>query len=94
MAEDETARVEDPELLMEVLEMRERIEGAESEEEVQGMKEVNEERIAESVGVLEGAFARDDLGAAKEEAVRLRYWVNIRESLHAWERGKPVVLVH
>lgn len=94
MAEDETARVEDPELLMEVLEMRERIEGAESEEEVRGMEEVNEERIAESVRGLEGAFGRDDLRAAREEAVRLRYWVNIRESLHAWERGKPVVLVH
>ncbi len=94
VAGDETARVEDAGLLMEVMEMRERIEGAESEEEVAGMEEVNERRIGESVRGLEGAFARDDLRAAKEEAVRLRYWVNIRESLHAWERGKPVVLVH
>merc|ERR1711939_855114 len=58
VAEDETAKVDDPELLMEVLDAREEIENAE------------------------------------EEGVRLRYWVNIRESLDAWERGKPVVLVH
>jgi len=24
----------------------------------------------------------------------LRYWVNIKESLDGWEKGKPVVLVH
>jgi molecular chaperone HscB len=32
--------------------------------------------------------------AAKREAVRLRYWVNIKESLDNWERGKPIVLEH
>ena len=94
MAEDETAKVEDTELLMEVLEMRERIEAVEEEEGLLEMKEVNAGRIEESVEVLEEAFKKDDMERAKEEAVRLRYWVNIRESLDAWERGKPVVLVH
>jgi molecular chaperone HscB len=78
VAEDETAKVEDPELLMEVLEAREAIEDAEDESEIQEMKDRNEERIAESEAVLGDAFARDDLNTAKEEAVRLRYWVNIR----------------
>ncbi|PVH87471.1 Co-chaperone Hsc20 [Cadophora sp. DSE1049] len=94
VAEDETAKVDDPELLMEVLDAREEIENARAEEELEEMRRVNEERIEESEGVLDRAFRGDDLGAAKEEAVRLRYWVNIRESLDAWERGKPVVLVH
>ncbi|MCJ1301817.1 hypothetical protein MMC08_004618 [Hypocenomyce scalaris] len=94
VAEDETAKVEDTELLMEVLEMRERIEAVEEEEGLLEMKEVNAGRIEESVEVLEEAFKKDDMERAKEEAVRLRYWVNIRESLDAWERGKPVVLVH
>jgi molecular chaperone HscB len=44
--------------------------------------------------VLDEAFRKDDLVKAKEEAVRLRYWVNIKESLDGWEKGKPVVLVH
>lgn len=94
LAEDETAKVEDPELLMEVLEAREQIEEAGSEEEIQAMREENEGRIAESVRVLEEAFREDDMERAKVEAVRLRYWVNIQESLHAWEQGKPVVLQH
>ncbi|KAF2441979.1 Co-chaperone Hsc20 [Karstenula rhodostoma CBS 690.94] len=94
VAADETAKVDDPELLMEVLEARERIEEAGSEEELVGMKAENGARIAESVRVLEGAFAEDDVERAKGEAVRLRYWINIQESLDGWERGKPVVLEH
>ena len=86
--------MEDPELLMQVLESREMIEEAESEEELEPMKEENEGRIGRSLEVLERAFKEEDLGRAKEEAVRLRYWVNIKESLQGWEKGKPVVLVH
>ncbi|KAK8084424.1 Co-chaperone Hsc20 [Apiospora hydei] len=70
---DESAKVEDPELLMEVLEAREMIEEAESEEALEPLREEN---------------------GAEREAVRLRYWVNIRESIDAWEKGKPVVLEH
>ncbi|KAF2729103.1 Co-chaperone Hsc20 [Polyplosphaeria fusca] len=92
--EDETAKVDDAELLMEVLEVRERIEEAESEEELVEMKDVNEKRIEESVRVLEEAFEGDDVEGATTEAVRLRYWVNIKESLDGWEKGKPVVLNH
>jgi molecular chaperone HscB len=92
--EDETAKVEDPELLMEVLDARERIEEAEDEADLVDMKEENDSRIQNSVTVLEGAFQKDDIELAKSEAVRLRYWVNIKESLDGWERGKPIVLVH
>ncbi|KAJ4287349.1 molecular chaperone [Kalmusia sp. IMI 367209] len=94
VAEDETAKVDDPELLMEVLETRERIEEAESEEDLVDMKQENERRIEESVKLLEGAFERDDVQNAQEEAVKLRYWVNIKESLDGWEKGKPIVLQH
>lgn len=79
---------------MEVLEAREAIEGAQEEGELEGMKEVNEENIRKSVELLEEAFRKGDMEGGKSEAVRLRYWTNIKESLHAWEKGKPVVLVH
>ncbi|KAJ9631827.1 molecular chaperone [Taxawa tesnikishii (nom. ined.)] len=94
VAEDETLKVEDPELLMEVLETRETIEDAQSEEDLEPLKAMNEERVERSVKVLEDAFKNGDIQTAKEEAVRLRYWVNIRESIDAWEQGKPVVLAH
>lgn len=79
---------------MEVLEAREEIEEAQNEEDLWPMKVINEERIKGSLKRLGELFKEDDLENAKIEAVRLRYWVNIRESLNSWEKGKPVVLAH
>lgn len=79
---------------MEVLDAREEIENAQEEEELEEMKRVNEERIRRSEEVLDEAFRGDNMKVATAEAVRMRYWVNIKESLDAWEKGKPVVLVH
>ena len=79
---------------MEVLEAREEIEEAEGEEDLQQPGLVNEGRIRGSEKVLEKAFLEDDMELAKREAVRLRYWVNIKESLDNWEKGKPIVLEH
>ncbi|KAF2147680.1 Fe-S protein assembly co-chaperone HscB [Myriangium duriaei CBS 260.36] len=94
VAEDETAKVDDPELLMEVLETRETIEEAQEESDLDPLKETNDTRIQASVEVLDQAFKDDDMDKAKEEAVKLRYWVNIKESIDGWEKGKPVVLIH
>jgi molecular chaperone HscB len=94
VAEDETAKVEDPELLMEVLDTREEIENAREEEELEELRRVNDERIEESERILDTAFREDNMEIAKGEDVRMRYWVNIKESLDNWEKGKPVVLVH
>ncbi|KAH8165937.1 hypothetical protein CIB48_g2338 [Xylaria polymorpha] len=94
VANDETAKVEDPALLLLVLETREAIEEAEEEADLEALAAENDARIADCEKSLEQLFAADDLDAAKAEAVRLRYWVNIRESIDNWERGKPVVLEH
>jgi molecular chaperone HscB len=94
VGEDERAGTEDAEVLMAVMEAREAIEGAEAEGELVGVREENEGRIEASLGALEEAFMGGEWGAARREAVRLRYWVNVRESLDAWEKGGKVVLVH
>ncbi|KAL9130011.1 MAG: hypothetical protein Q9217_001695 [Psora testacea] len=94
IAEDERAKTDDMELLEEVMEVRSLIEGAEEERELEETRQRNEKRMEESVKVLDDAFKRDNLEEAKAEAVRLRYWTNIKESLDSWEKGKPVVLIH
>lgn len=95
--EDDAAKLgdasEDQELLMEVLELREAIEEAQVQEDVDAIKRENEDRIGESVKVLEQAFEEDDIDTARKEAVKLRYWVNVEETLHAWEEGKPAPLL-
>ncbi len=74
--------------------MREMIESAEGEGEVEGLRVENQRKLEGSVKVLGEMCGDGDWDAAKSEAVKLRYWVNIREALRDWEPGKPVVLVH
>jgi molecular chaperone HscB len=92
--DDEMLKIDDQELLMEVLEAQEEIEGAQREDDLKPLKQVNDERIVKSFGILEEAFAADDLNTAKVEAVRLKYWTNLAETLKNWEKGEPVVLIH
>jgi molecular chaperone HscB len=84
---------DDQTLLMEVLELREQIEEAETEEDIRIIKQENDDRIRESVKVLEEAFRNDQMEEAAREAVRLRYWVNVDDTCHAWEEGKPAPLL-
>ncbi|CAK1355415.1 unnamed protein product [Cercospora beticola] len=90
--EDESAKMDaagggDAELLMEVMEAREAVEEVENEEDLASIREENNARIADSVQVLEDAFANADFDVAAKEAVKLRYWMNIEESIHGWEKG-------
>lgn len=56
------------------------------------LREENEKRIEEVERGLEEVFKVEDVEWVKEEVVRLRYWMNIREGMDNWERGKGVVL--
>ena len=94
MVDDETAKIDDDELLMKVLEAREAIESAQEEEELEEVRGENEERIARSERTVAELCEKGDWEALKGEVTRLRYWINIQEALRGWERGKPVVIHH
>ena len=94
VAADESLKVEEPGLLASVLDAHEAVEDARHPADLDPLRGENESRIRRSERTLEAAFRCDDVGAAKKEAVRLRYWVNIRESIHHWEEGHPTVLHH
>lgn len=93
-------------LLEQVMEVREQIEEAQSEAQVDALRHENEGRIAEAEGALGTAFAglgegegqgreyQETLKEATRWAIRLRYWVNVRDTLHNWEKGQAVVLQH
>ena len=92
--EDESAKLSENELLMEVMEAREAVEEVENEEDLTGIRQENNERIKESVGILNEAFATHDMDRAAQEAIRLRYWMNIEESIQGWEKGKGGGVLH
>lgn len=100
VAGDETATLdgestaEDKELLMQVMEDREEIEDAMEEKELRSVRERNVHRLRKSEEILTRAFGKGNWELAKREAVRLRYWVNIKEAIDNWEKGKPIVLAH
>ncbi|EPE05948.1 fe-s protein assembly co-chaperone [Ophiostoma piceae UAMH 11346] len=81
-------------LLMEVMEVREQIEWASREEELEPIRAANDERMAESEAVLAAAFAADDADMARHEAIRLRYWVNVDEALKNWGEAAGVYFDH
>ena len=76
------------------MEIRELIEGAQSEADIEGLRTENDVRLEDSVKTVGEKCEAGDWDGAKSEAVKLRYWVNIKEALREWEPGKPVVLIH
>ncbi|KAK3985686.1 putative Co-chaperone protein [Cladorrhinum sp. PSN332] len=84
----------DPELLVTVMEAREVIDEAESEEDLRGVQEENERRIEECEERLSKMFGEGDWEGAKREAVKLRYWVNIREGIRNWDGPGMGVVIH
>ncbi|KAG0352524.1 hypothetical protein BGZ54_002717 [Gamsiella multidivaricata] len=90
----ETESLNAPELLMEVMEARELLEDAQTEEEVEDLKNTNDARIKETVDGLTKAFGEQDLEAAKTLAIELQYWIRIKNVIRDWAAGKPIVADH
>ncbi len=75
---------------MEVMELRERLEEAESEAEAAEVRADNARLLDAAVDTLAQAFAASppDLASAREAAVQLRYWTNIEKAAREWSPGK------
>ena len=91
---EETAKLSDPDLLMTVLEVREAIEEAETQEEVEGIKRENGGRIERVEERLRRAFEDGRGEDARDGTVELRYWEGLKRACDDWEPGKRVELVH
>lgn len=85
---------EDENLLIDVLEVREKIEDANTEDEIELLKDQNKKKMSKCEDDLARVLEDGDWLAGKIECARLRYWTGIRDALNNWEKGKPVVLTH
>ncbi|KAJ3299499.1 hypothetical protein HK104_008688 [Borealophlyctis nickersoniae] len=91
---DEAASLDDPDLLMAVLDAREQLEEAETDEEVAAIGAENEKRLRETMKSLAEAFAAGDLDRARDLTIQLQYWTNIKRAVNEWSPGKRVELHH
>ncbi|CCM07096.1 uncharacterized protein FIBRA_09423 [Fibroporia radiculosa] len=83
-AGEETDKLEDPTLLMEILEMRELVEGAESREVVDEVRSENAVKLEETVQEIEQLVGEKDWAAVKSAAVKLKYLQGIEQAAAAW----------
>ncbi|KAI8340003.1 Co-chaperone HscB, C-terminal oligomerization domain-containing protein [Chlamydoabsidia padenii] len=91
---NESESLHNPELLMDVMEVREELEDAETNDDVERIKQANDDKIEETVGQISAAFSKKDLDLAKEYSIQLQYWENIRQAIIDWAPGKRVEIKH
>ena len=94
VVDDETATVDDPQLLAQVMDVRELIDDTVDEAALRPLREANDARLQRTIDRLDQAFMEDDLLRAKEETIKLRYWLNVQESLQNWEPGMSPHVQH
>ncbi|RDA96075.1 hypothetical protein CP533_5861 [Ophiocordyceps camponoti-saundersi (nom. inval.)] len=83
---DDRSNADDDLDLMELaLEAYEAVDAATEPADLQAVRTENDRRLSACERDLQTAFANDDAIAAKRLAVRLLYWVRIREKIEAWE---------
>ncbi|GAA5965114.1 hypothetical protein JCM8115_006667 [Rhodotorula mucilaginosa] len=88
--------VTDPDLLMTIMETREELEDAQSEEDMNRIRDRNKAERARVIEALSKAFAapEPDLEAARNLVIELRYLDNIEQVCREWQPGKRVDLQH
>ncbi|TBU35251.1 hypothetical protein BD311DRAFT_709602 [Dichomitus squalens] len=84
LAGEETDKLEDMDLLMEVMEAREGLASAESQEEVEEIRSQNQAKIEEVLKEIEDLVAEKNWDALRTAAVKLKYLQGIQSAAAAW----------
>ncbi|KJE90842.1 hypothetical protein CAOG_02084 [Capsaspora owczarzaki ATCC 30864] len=90
--ERSTADLQMPELLMEVMELNERIDQAQSEAEVKEIAADIEDQLQHGLRELSSAFKAEKYDVAKQWTIILKYYYNLQQAAHNWgdSRGRVV----
>ena len=85
---------------MQVMELREQLEEAQSEEDVEAIKSENSEYLQQTLrkidALLDDANGQDDVDweKMKKLTVELRNWSNIEDVCREWQPGQAITLHH
>lgn len=81
MTEDLSQQVVGMEFLMLVMEIREAVDAATGDDELQPLLDENYERMAETSRELERGLETGDLDYALQQTARLQYWNRVSETI-------------
>lgn len=80
-AKNESTIVTDRRLLTEVLDFQDRIEAVSNPADLEKLKKSLHTKVDNSIEMLNQAFDADQIGEAREEAMELKYWINLQDRL-------------
>ncbi|EMD42054.1 hypothetical protein CERSUDRAFT_147569 [Gelatoporia subvermispora B] len=81
---EETDKIDDPTFLMEILELREQLSDAHSQEDVDEIRDENTAKMQETIQEIEGLSGQKDWPAMRAAAIKLRYLYGIDKAAAAW----------
>ncbi|CCD24675.1 J-type chaperone JAC1 NDAI_0D03610 [Naumovozyma dairenensis CBS 421] len=84
----------DPDILMKVIDIHEQLMEIEDENDVNKVRQENQERIDAIEKKLTDAFERKDFDTAIKLTVELKYWSNVAYAIKEWAPGKEIHLNH
>lgn len=90
----ESDSIQDTSLLLDILELREQLEDAQSEDEVGQLRKDNQQSIQQTTQQLATTFESENLDAAKNLTIKLRYLSNLDTAARDWQPGAPIVIQH
>lgn len=97
LANDEVGKklqFQDKTMLLEMMEIHERLENIMNEKDLEDMKNENNIKIEKLCETLNELFQKKDYDNAALVTIRLKYCYNIKNALKEWEAGKPIHLTH
>lgn len=92
----EADSLDDPSLLMQVMDLREQLEEAQSEQDVEGIQAENNEYLQSTLRKIDALLEKEEVDweKMKKLTVELRYWSNIEDVCREWQPGKAITLHH
>ncbi|TPX38137.1 hypothetical protein SmJEL517_g00379 [Synchytrium microbalum] len=90
----ESESLTNPDLLAAVMDIREDLESAETDDEVLKVKAVNDKKRIRAEFGLQDAFDKGDYQKARDLTVELQFWDNIGKAIEDWVPGQRIELKH
>lgn len=86
----EDQKLESPEFLMEIMELNEEVEEADTDEKLIELNRKNKKQVENLVKEISDCFKRDDVKKAKEIVIKMKYYWSVGEHINKLLRERGI----